>query len=48
VIPRCEQSFGTPHDVVRRTGLDVRFRCELFTGRRAEFERLRDELERLS
>jgi hypothetical protein len=34
-------------DVVRRTGLDVRFRCELFTGRRADVERLRTRLERL-
>jgi hypothetical protein len=48
VIPRCEQSLGTPHDVVRRTGLDVRFRCEFFTGRHADVERLRDKLERLS
>jgi hypothetical protein len=35
-------------DVVRRTGLDVRFRCELFTGRRADVERLRRRLECLS
>jgi hypothetical protein len=34
-------------DVVRRSGLDVRFRCELFTGRRADVERLRRRLERL-
>jgi hypothetical protein len=35
-------------DVVRRTGLHVRFRCELFTGRRADVERLRRRLERLT
>jgi hypothetical protein len=35
-------------DLVRRTGLDVRFRCELFTGRRADVERLERRLERLS
>jgi hypothetical protein len=35
-------------DVVRRTGLDVRFRCELFTGRRVDVERLRRRLEGLS
>jgi hypothetical protein len=35
-------------DVVRRTGLDVRFRCELFTGRRADVDRLCRRLERLS
>jgi hypothetical protein len=35
-------------DVVRRTGLDVRFRCELFTGRRADVERLRRRLKGLS
>ncbi len=35
-------------DVVRRAGLDVRFRCELFTGRRADVERLRRRLNSLS
>jgi hypothetical protein len=35
-------------DVVRRTGLDVRFRCELFTGRRVDVERLRGRLKSLS
>jgi hypothetical protein len=35
-------------DVVRRTGLDMRFGCELFTGRRADVERLRRRLERLA
>jgi hypothetical protein len=49
-LPRCRliacDAFMA--DVVRRTGLDVRFRCELFSGRRADVERLRDRLERLS
>jgi hypothetical protein len=49
-LPRCRlvtcDAFMA--DVVRRTGLDVRFRCELFTGRRADVERLRRRLERLS
>jgi hypothetical protein len=31
-------------DVVRRTRLDVRHRCELFTGRRADVLRLRERL----
>jgi hypothetical protein len=31
-------------DVIRRLRLDVRERCELFTGRRADVERLRDRL----
>jgi hypothetical protein len=35
-------------DVVRRTRLDLRFRCELFTGRRADVLRLRDRLQALS
>jgi hypothetical protein len=35
-------------DVVRQTGLDVCLRCELFTGRRTDVERLRRRLERLS
>jgi hypothetical protein len=34
-------------DVVHRTRLDLRFRCELFTGRRADVERLRRRVERL-
>ena len=49
-LPRCRlvtcDAFMA--DVVRRAGLDVRFRCELFTGRRADVERLRRRLERLS
>jgi hypothetical protein len=34
-------------DVVRRTGLDVSYRCELYTGRRADVERLCKRLEEL-
>jgi len=49
-LPRCRlvtcDAFMA--DLVRRTGLDVRFRCELFTGRRADVERLRRRLEGLS
>jgi hypothetical protein len=49
-LPRCRlvtcDAFMA--DVVHRTGLHVRFRCELFTGRRADVERLRRRLERLS
>src|SRR5687768_12383564 len=49
-LPRCRlvtcDAFMA--DVIRRTGLNVRFRCELFTGRRADVERLRRRLERLS
>ena len=49
-LPRCRlltcDAFMA--DVVRRTGLDVRFRCELFTGRRADVERLNRRLERLA
>jgi hypothetical protein len=48
-LPRCRlvtcDAFMA--DVVRRAGLDVRFRTELFTGRRADVERLRRRLERL-
>jgi hypothetical protein len=35
-------------DVVRRTRLDLRFRSELYTGRRADVERLRRRVEGLS
>jgi hypothetical protein len=35
-------------DVVRRTRLDLRFRSELFTGRRADVEQLRGRLEGLA
>jgi len=49
-LPRCRlvtcDAFMA--DVVRRTGLDVRFRSELFSGRRADVERLNRRLERLS
>jgi hypothetical protein len=49
-LPRCRlvtcDAFMA--DVVRRSGLDVRFRCELFTGRRADVDQLRRRLERLS
>ncbi len=34
-------------DVIRRTGLDVRLRTELYTGRRSDVERLRLRLEGL-
>jgi hypothetical protein len=48
-LPRCRlvtcDAFMA--DVVRRTALDVRFRCELFTGRRADVVRLRERLARL-
>jgi hypothetical protein len=41
-LPRCAlvtcDAFMA--DVVRRTRLDARFACELFTGRRADVERL--------
>jgi hypothetical protein len=49
-LPRCRlvtcDAFMA--DVVRRTGLDVRFRSELFTGRRTDVERLRWRLELLT
>jgi hypothetical protein len=49
-LPRCRlvtcDAFMA--DVVRRTGLDVRFRNELFTGRRTDVERLRWRLELLT
>jgi hypothetical protein len=48
-LPRCRlvtcDAFMA--DVVRRAGLDVRYRCELFTGRRADVDRLRARLEAL-
>jgi hypothetical protein len=48
-LPRCRlvtcDAFML--DVVRRSGLDVRFRCELFSGRRADVDRLRLRLEGL-
>jgi hypothetical protein len=49
-LPRCRlvtcDAFMA--DVIRRSGLHVRFRCELFTGRRADVDRLRERLERLA
>jgi hypothetical protein len=45
-LPRCAlvtcDAFMA--DVVRRTRLDVRFGCQLYTGRRADVERLRERL----
>jgi hypothetical protein len=47
-LPRCRlvtcDAFMA--DVVHRTRLDLRFGCELFTGRRADVERLRRRIER--
>jgi hypothetical protein len=34
-------------DVIRRTGLDLRHRCELFTGQRPDVARLRERLQAL-
>ena len=48
-LPRCSlvtcDAFMA--DVVHRTRLDLRFGCELFTGRRADVHRLRSRLEHL-
>jgi hypothetical protein len=48
-LPRCRlitcDAFMA--DVVRRTRLDLRFRCELYTGRRTDVERLRRRLDGL-
>jgi hypothetical protein len=48
-LPRCQlvtcDAFMA--DVVHRTRLDLRFRCELYTGRRADVERLCRRVERL-
>jgi hypothetical protein len=35
-------------ELIRRARLDLRFDCELFTGRRPDVERLRQRLERLA
>jgi hypothetical protein len=35
-------------DVIRRTRLDLRHSCELFTGRRADVQRLRRRLDALT
>jgi hypothetical protein len=49
-LPRCRlvtcDAFMA--DVVRRSGLHLRFPCELFTGRRADVQRLRWRLEVLT
>jgi hypothetical protein len=48
-LPRCRlvtcDAFMA--DVVHRSSLAVRLRCELYTGRRSDVERLRGRLERL-
>jgi hypothetical protein len=48
-LPRCRlitcDAFMA--DVVRRSGLDVLYDCELYTGRRADVERLRARLDGL-
>jgi hypothetical protein len=48
-LPRCRLTTCDAFmaDVVRRSGLDLRFRCELYTGRRADVDRLRELVERL-
>jgi hypothetical protein len=48
-LPRCRLATCDAFmaDVVRRSGLHVRFRCELYTGRRADVDRLRERLEEL-
>lgn len=48
-LPRCRlvacDAFMV--DVIRRARYDVRYRCELFSGRRAQVEKLRERLEAL-
>jgi hypothetical protein len=48
-LPRCRlltcDAFIA--DVVRRSRLDTRFRCERFRGRRADIDKLRRRLESL-
>jgi hypothetical protein len=48
-LPRCRLATCDAFmaDVVRRSGLHARFRCELDTGRRADVDRLRERLEQL-
>jgi hypothetical protein len=48
-LPRCRLATCDAFmaDVVRRSGLHVRFRCELYTGRRADVDRLRQRLEQM-
>jgi predicted nucleic acid-binding protein len=45
-LPRCElvTCDAFMGDVVRRTRLDRRFGCELYTGRRPDVDRLRERL----
>jgi hypothetical protein len=49
-LPRCRlvtcDAFMA--DVIHRTSVDLRCRCELFTGRRADVERVRRRLETIS
>ncbi len=48
-LPRCRLATCDAFmaDVVRRSGLHVRFRCELYTGHRADVDRLRQRLQQL-
>ncbi|MGH3114361.1 MAG: hypothetical protein ACRDOP_12950, partial [Gaiellaceae bacterium] len=48
-LPRCRLATCDAFmaDVVRRSGLHLRFRCELYTGRRPDIDRLRQRLEQL-
>jgi hypothetical protein len=48
-LPRCRLATCDAFmaDVVRRSGLHILFRCELYTGRRADVDRLRQRLEQL-
>ncbi len=48
-LPRCRLATCDAFmaDVVRRSGMHVRFRCELYTGRRADVDRLRQRLQQL-
>jgi hypothetical protein len=48
-LPRCRlvTCGAFMADVVRRARLDLRFRCELYTGRRADVERLCRRVERV-
>ena len=48
-LPRCQLATCDAFmaDVVRRSGLHVSFRCELYTGRRDDVNRLRQRLEQL-
>ncbi len=48
-LPRCRLATCDAFmaDVVRQSGLHVRFRCELYAGRRPDIDRLRQRLEQL-